>query len=138
MTAEFNAGLPVETSDRRHFLKKLGVVGAVLSSPELLPTTAVGQAALTGSIARRPFGRTGVPVCILGVGGHAIGQCKTEAEGVRIVQEALDEAPDAYKHFDERDKGWTKVILHPAGTPKISKPQSLQKKAGRKEALHAH
>ncbi len=26
---------------------------------------------------------------------------------------SLDEAPDAYKHFDERDKGWTKVILKP-------------------------
>jgi glutathione-independent formaldehyde dehydrogenase len=25
----------------------------------------------------------------------------------------LAEAPDAYKHFDNRDKGWTKVILHP-------------------------
>jgi glutathione-independent formaldehyde dehydrogenase len=25
----------------------------------------------------------------------------------------LVEAPDAYKHFDNRDKGWTKVILHP-------------------------
>ena len=28
----------------------------------------------------------------------------------------LDEAPDAYKHFDARDKGWTKVILHPGVT----------------------
>jgi glutathione-independent formaldehyde dehydrogenase len=27
----------------------------------------------------------------------------------------LDEAPDAYKHFDARDDGWTKVILHPHG-----------------------
>jgi glutathione-independent formaldehyde dehydrogenase len=26
----------------------------------------------------------------------------------------LDEAPDAYAHFDARDDGWTKVILHPA------------------------
>ena len=26
---------------------------------------------------------------------------------------SLDEAPDAYKHFDHRDDGWTKVILHP-------------------------
>ncbi len=26
---------------------------------------------------------------------------------------ALDEAPAAYKHFDDRDKGWTKVIMHP-------------------------
>ena len=25
----------------------------------------------------------------------------------------LEEAPAAYKHFDNRDKGWTKVILHP-------------------------
>jgi threonine dehydrogenase-like Zn-dependent dehydrogenase len=33
---------------------------------------------------------------------------------------ALDEAPDAYRHFDERDKGWTKVILHPAGQEKPS------------------
>jgi glutathione-independent formaldehyde dehydrogenase len=26
----------------------------------------------------------------------------------------LDKAPDAYKHFDARDKGWTKVVLKPA------------------------
>ena len=26
----------------------------------------------------------------------------------------LTEAPKAYKHFDDRDEGWTKVILHPA------------------------
>jgi glutathione-independent formaldehyde dehydrogenase len=25
----------------------------------------------------------------------------------------LDEAPDAYRHFDQRDEGWTKVVLHP-------------------------
>ncbi len=25
----------------------------------------------------------------------------------------LNEAPDAYKHFDNRDDGWTKVLLHP-------------------------
>ena len=27
----------------------------------------------------------------------------------------LDEAPNAYEHFDARDDGWTKVVLHPAG-----------------------
>lgn len=26
---------------------------------------------------------------------------------------SLDEAPDAYNHFDKREDGWTKVILHP-------------------------
>jgi glutathione-independent formaldehyde dehydrogenase len=25
----------------------------------------------------------------------------------------LDEAPDAYRHFDAREDGWTKVVLHP-------------------------
>lgn len=25
----------------------------------------------------------------------------------------LDDAPDAYRHFDNRDDGWTKVVLHP-------------------------
>ena len=25
----------------------------------------------------------------------------------------LEQAPDAYKHFDNRDEGWTKVILKP-------------------------
>jgi glutathione-independent formaldehyde dehydrogenase len=29
---------------------------------------------------------------------------------------SLDDAPDAYKHFDARDTGWTKVILHPGAT----------------------
>jgi glutathione-independent formaldehyde dehydrogenase len=29
---------------------------------------------------------------------------------------ALDDAPEAYKHFDARDEGWTKVVLHPART----------------------
>ena len=25
----------------------------------------------------------------------------------------LDQAPDAYGHFDARDEGWTKVLLKP-------------------------
>ena len=27
---------------------------------------------------------------------------------------SLDEAPEAYRHFDARDDGWTKVVLQPA------------------------
>ena len=29
----------------------------------------------------------------------------------------LDQAPEGYEHFDNRDQGWTKVVLHPTGTP---------------------
>ena len=39
---------------------------------------------------------------------------------------SLDEAPLAYKHFDDRDKGWTKVILKPE--MKASKKSSSKKK----------
>src|SRR4029453_15894674 len=28
----------------------------------------------------------------------------------------LDQAPEGYEHFDNRDQGWTKVVLHPNGT----------------------
>jgi len=28
----------------------------------------------------------------------------------------LDQAPEGYEHFDRRDDGWTKVLLHPNGT----------------------
>ncbi|KOV81304.1 hypothetical protein ADL01_11170 [Streptomyces sp. NRRL WC-3618] len=28
---------------------------------------------------------------------------------------SLDEAPTSYEHFDARDEGWTKVVLHPNG-----------------------
>ena len=38
------------------------------------------------------------------------------AEPSKIISHSLnlDQAPDAYKHFDERDEGWTKVVLKPA------------------------
>jgi glutathione-independent formaldehyde dehydrogenase len=31
---------------------------------------------------------------------------------------SLDDGPDAYQHFDSRDDGWTKVVLHPNGSSK--------------------
>jgi glutathione-independent formaldehyde dehydrogenase len=30
---------------------------------------------------------------------------------------SLEEAPQAYEHFDARDEGWTKVVLHPDAAP---------------------
>jgi hypothetical protein len=31
-------------------------------------------------------------------------------------QLSLDEAPDAYKHFDNREEGWTKIVLKPGAS----------------------
>jgi threonine dehydrogenase-like Zn-dependent dehydrogenase len=52
---------------------------------------------------------------------------------------ALDEAPDAYKHFDSREKGWTKVILHPAAGRRGAGRRVEHKKGarGRREFAHA-
>ncbi|MEU3828945.1 hypothetical protein AB0F36_27020 [Streptomyces sp. NPDC029080] len=33
----------------------------------------------------------------------------------RLQRAALGEAPTAYEHFDARDEGWIKVVLHPDG-----------------------
>jgi predicted aldo/keto reductase-like oxidoreductase len=41
-------------------------------------------------IARRPFGRHPDQVSIIGLGGYHLGNVKTRAEAVRIVQEAID------------------------------------------------
>ncbi|MEU2494303.1 hypothetical protein [Streptomyces sp. NPDC007883] len=32
-----------------------------------------------------------------------------------VVSPRRPEAPTAYAHFDARDEGWTKVVLHPNG-----------------------
>ncbi|MDQ3050282.1 MAG: glutathione-independent formaldehyde dehydrogenase [Bacteroidota bacterium] len=42
---------------------------------------------------------------------------------------SLDEAPDAYTHFDARDKGWTKVILKPGKIKKDKKNASASSKS---------
>jgi glutathione-independent formaldehyde dehydrogenase len=39
---------------------------------------------------------------------------KAEPSFVVSHELSLDEAPDAYQHFDSRDDGWTKVVLKPA------------------------
>jgi threonine dehydrogenase-like Zn-dependent dehydrogenase len=47
----------------------------------------------------------------------------------------LDEAPDAYNHFDTRDKGWTKVILHPGLRRKSSRQAQESKREPRSRRL---
>ena len=31
----------------------------------------------------------------------------------QIISHSLEQGPDAYRHFDGRDDGWTKVVLKP-------------------------
>jgi hypothetical protein len=51
----------------------------------------------------------------------------------------LEEAADGYKHFDAREKGWTKVILHPGMHKRTTHRREEEKKAPRSQRLvHAH
>ena len=52
-------------------------------------------------------------------------------------QLSLDEAPEAYKHFDDRDEGWTKVLLKPGASKTADKKQHAAK-AGAHGAKRAH
>ena len=55
---------------------------------------------------------------------------------------SLDEAPDAYQHFDARDDGWTKVVLKPEARQARGKEASTatakSKKAPVLDHAHAH
>ncbi|MHB9007094.1 MAG: aldo/keto reductase, partial [Limisphaerales bacterium] len=120
MTTNSSAQHPGEAPDRRRFLKHLGVVGAGLAVTDALPVRAATQhntvPTPAGPVPRRDFGRTGVQVSILGVGGHAIGQCKTEAEGVRIIHEALEAGvnfmDNAWEYHDGRSERWMGAALN--------------------------
>src|SRR4051812_48370678 len=43
-----------------------------------------------GPIPKRPFGRSGEQVSIIGLGGATLSDAKTETEGVRIIHEAIE------------------------------------------------
>lgn len=43
---------------------------------------------------------------------------------------SLDDASSAYEHFDNRDDGWTKVVLHPNGSNGSNRRASASKRGG--------
>jgi glutathione-independent formaldehyde dehydrogenase len=49
---------------------------------------------------------------------------KAQPELIVSHQLSLDEAPEAYKHFDARENGWTKVVLRPRGKQAPTRPAS--------------
>jgi uncharacterized protein len=62
---------------------------AFLEGAALLTTTAV-LAQTNGGVPKRPFGKTGLQISIIGVGGYHLGSAKDQAESTRIVGQALD------------------------------------------------
>ena len=83
MTNDFNGPVGFAGSDRRGFLKSFSVLGAAFVAKDLVPSAAVGQAdspsISSRSVPRRAFGRTGVQVSLIGVGGHTVAMAEFAA-----------------------------------------------------------
>ncbi|MGK4909459.1 hypothetical protein [Streptomyces oceani] len=59
-------------------------------------------------------GQANVKACNRQLSG-LIEQGKAKPSWIVSHELPLDQAPDGYQHFDQRDNGWTKVLLHPDG-----------------------
>lgn len=94
------------TLPRRRFVRDLGLAGTVA----VLAGTALSAQKANGQVPRRAFGRTGVEVSILGIGGHTLGEAKSEEEAIRIVHEAMEAGvnfmDNAWEYHDGRSEEW--------------------------------
>src|SRR5438445_10995698 len=87
----------VADPDRRRLLKAgLGAAGAIAAAGTLAQTSRASPVALdmtsTGpdAIPRRPLGRTGQQVSLLGLGGYRLGTVATATAAIRLVNDAVD------------------------------------------------
>jgi uncharacterized protein len=63
------------------------------------------QAGGVGSIVQRPFGKSGVTVSALGMGGHHLGQAGDQPTAVRLVHEAIDGGINFFDNCWEYHRG---------------------------------
>src|SRR2546425_6286553 len=102
--------------DRRRFLQaglaSTGtiVAGSILHSSNAAPVRL--QMTNTGpdQIPRRPLGKTGEQVSIIGVGGYHLGTMRLLDDAVRLVQEAVDAGvnffDNAWEYNEHRSEEW--------------------------------
>jgi aryl-alcohol dehydrogenase-like predicted oxidoreductase len=69
----------------------------------------------TGTIPRRPLGRTGVMVSALGMGGHHLGSLRTIGEAANLVHEAIDGGinffDNCWEYHNGRAEAWLGTAL---------------------------
>ena len=111
---------------RRQFLRRVGMIGAGLALTDLIlqhskseaaspnsekmsqqpgETSEIAAQKSTGEIPRRSFGRTGVEVSAIGLGGYHMGVPKDEQEAIRIIHEAMDAGIDFMDNAWEYNDG---------------------------------
>lgn len=107
---------PGEAPDRRDFLRQTGLLGAgaalaaqplaALAALEPLQMTHTGQ----GEIPRKPFGKTGEELSVIGIGGFTLGTAPSLEGAIRIVHEAIDAGvnfmDNAWEYNDGKSEEW--------------------------------
>jgi aryl-alcohol dehydrogenase-like predicted oxidoreductase len=92
---------------RREFLTTT-LSGAAAAA--VLPSLAVA-AESAGEIPKRAFGRTGVSVSILGLGGWHIGVQKEKAESIRLIQTAMDAGVNFLDNSNDYNEGQSEIRM---------------------------
>ncbi|MCX6895751.1 MAG: aldo/keto reductase [Verrucomicrobia bacterium] len=104
----------ITTQPRREFLKRAAVAAAGVALQPYLPAAGTNPPATTphpGGIPRRPLGRTGEMVSLIGLGGHTLALAKTESESIRIVHEAVDAGLNFMDNAGEYNEGRSERIM---------------------------
>ena len=92
-------------SNRREFLKTL-IAGITMGSG-ILSQQVIGAEGLP----KRPLGKTGEMICIIGLGGADIGHIKDHDEAVSIMHEAIDEGLTFFDNCWEYHSGHSERIM---------------------------
>ena len=92
-------------------LTEAGVPSPPTAAPAPLPMTNVGP----GLIPRKPLGKTGENVSVIGIGGSSLGDASSLEEAVQIVHEAIDAGvnfmDNAWEYNEHRSEEWMGTAL---------------------------
>src|SRR5690242_3581554 len=100
--------------DRRDFLQTAGLAGASLALAGSLLRAEPPQLTLSNTgpdrIPRKPLGRTGETVSVIGIGGYSLGSAPSLDEAIAIVHEAVEAGvnffDNAWEYHDGKSEEW--------------------------------
>ncbi len=99
-------GQDSEWPDRRDFLQQAGAAGAALA----LAQDASADKKAEAGVPQRPFGKTGVTVSALGMGGFHVGAAESVEAAARLVGAAIDAGvtfmDNAWEYHEGRGEDW--------------------------------
>jgi aryl-alcohol dehydrogenase-like predicted oxidoreductase len=108
-----------EGMSRRKFLQNAALASAVSLSATKLPGNAAAQnesggatgSRSTGPVPKRPMGKTGLQVSVIGLGGYHLGSTKDQSEATEIVARAIDAGVNFFDNCWEYHDGLSEERL---------------------------